>query len=188
VLRHCVCCPLRIRRIRDTEHARRELAALRMVWASAAWIAVGDVSNMVREAAAGDAPCSRYRVLSVLRWRRGGVIWRASRRRMAMNEAASAFVLYPRSPVAVRRPGESGSVLPFSHTSIILTVKPCRSCRPILRPRIALELDPMLDILSGPPLLFQVLFQTPHQRRQSTSITRYSAPLMDQNPRHPKLP
>jgi len=46
----------------------RELAALRMVWATAAWMAVEDVegrSDVVREEASGDARASPYRVSSV---------------------------------------------------------------------------------------------------------------------------
>jgi hypothetical protein len=45
----------------------RELAALRMVWASAAWMAVEILATcyMVREEAAGGARPSPYRVLSV---------------------------------------------------------------------------------------------------------------------------
>ena len=49
----------------------------------------GDVGKVVREEAAGDARPSPYRVLSVAPGRR---VRRARRRRMVMNEAASAPV------------------------------------------------------------------------------------------------
>jgi hypothetical protein len=54
----------------------RALAALRMVWASAAWMAVGMAATWcVRKLRAGDARPSPYRVLSVAPGRR---VWRAA--------------------------------------------------------------------------------------------------------------
>ena len=69
----------------------RELAALRMVWAAAAWMAVEILATcyMVREEAAGGRATlavPRVVLLSVAPGRR---VWRASRRRMVMNEAAA---------------------------------------------------------------------------------------------------
>ena len=82
MLRHCLYCPLTLHDpIRDTEHARA-LAALRMVWASAAWMAVEMLASTwcVRseEAVGGRAALAvsrTYRVLSVAPGRR---VWRAS--------------------------------------------------------------------------------------------------------------
>ena len=65
----------------------------------------GDVDNVVREdlrKLRGDAQPSPYRVLSVAPGRR---VWRARRRRIVMNEAASAPVV---SATSVHGPEWSG--------------------------------------------------------------------------------
>jgi len=62
----------------------RALAALRMVWASAVWMAVEMLTTWCVRKLRGDARPSPYRVLSVAPGRR---VWRARRRRMVMNEA-----------------------------------------------------------------------------------------------------
>ena len=58
----------------------RALAALRMVWASAVWMAVEMLATWCVRKLRGDARPSPYRVLSVAPGRR---VWRARRRRMA---------------------------------------------------------------------------------------------------------
>jgi hypothetical protein len=69
--------------IRDAEHARA-LAALRTVWASAAWMAeVEMLATWCVRKLRGDARPSPYRVLSVAPGRR---VWRARRRRMTKNK------------------------------------------------------------------------------------------------------
>jgi hypothetical protein len=57
----------------------RALAALRMVWASAVWMAVEMLATWCVRKLRGDARPSPYRVLSVAPGRR---VWRARRRRM----------------------------------------------------------------------------------------------------------
>ena len=89
VLRHCYC-PLRIHTPYVTPYetrSMRALAALRMVWASAAWMAVEMLATWCVRKLRGDASGDR---LSVAPGRR---VWRARRRRMVMNEAASAPVV-----------------------------------------------------------------------------------------------
>jgi len=80
----------------------RELAALRMVWASAAWMAVEILRKLW-----GDAAPSPYRVLSVAPgrrvWRRFGVRVGGGWELMVMNEAARAPV--PAHPGVPAPPG-----------------------------------------------------------------------------------
>ncbi len=73
---------------RDTEHARA--GGVEDGLSVGGLDGGGDVGDVVCEEAAGDARPSPYRVLSVAPGRR---VWRARRRRMVMNEAASAPVV-----------------------------------------------------------------------------------------------
>ena len=67
LLRHCYC-PLRIHTPYMTPNetrSMRALAALRMVWASAVWMAVEMLATWCVRKLQGDARPSPYRVLSV---------------------------------------------------------------------------------------------------------------------------